>query len=111
MGLRFDKAAAIQAIQSENGLIDSKLNSIESQLNVFWSSLDTTALQGEAYASIESRIKDLRIPLLKAHYISFESLHAANSQNINLIEALPESSPGVYDTEMFYRQIEKHQKI
>ncbi|WP_347711948.1 hypothetical protein [Olsenella uli] len=97
--MRVEKSLLMDAIGTENAMLESSLEACERQISTLASALSDTGLQSEAYQAVRERITTLRIPLAKAQHNVFEALHDDNDQNSGAVSALPETSPGVADTD------------
>lgn len=97
--MRVEKSLLMDAIGTENAMLESSLEACERQISTLAGALSDTGLQSEAYQAIRDRITTLRIPLAKAQHNVFEALHDDNGQNSGAVSALPETSPGVADTD------------
>lgn len=97
--MRIDKTATIEALTSENDLLDTALFENLYQIVNLESALLDPRCAGNAYSSIADRIRNLRIPAAKTHNIVFEATIGANQLNIAEISSLPETGSGVLDTD------------
>lgn len=88
-------------------MIDAATESCDRQISTLEGALQDGALQGKAYERIRDEITTLRLPLAKAqHNNVFEALRYGNDDNLTAVSALPETSPGVADTDEAQQKID-----
>lgn len=80
--------AAKDALAKENKVLDTKMSQAQKQIRGIESiSLKECGLEGGAYEALEFRLKK-RIAILKAHYVAYQEIQAANGKNINALDSL-----------------------
>lgn len=109
--MRIEKDRLICAINTENTALEGSKSSCEQQIVTLENTLDDSNLKSEAYRAIRERIATLRIPLAKAQHNVFEALQNDNTQNLTALSALPETSPGIADTDEAQQRIDELQSI
>lgn len=87
-------------------MIDAATESCDRQISTLEGALQDGALQGKAYERIRDEITTLRLPLAKAQHNVFEALRYGNDDNLTAVSALPETSPGVADTDEAQQKID-----
>ena len=105
--MRVEKNTLTNSIQDENKTIDGATKVCDGQISTLESALQDGMLQGEAYERIRDEITTLRLPLAKAQHNVFEALHYGNDDNLAAVPALPETSPGVADTDEAQQKIDE----
>jgi hypothetical protein len=96
--VRIDKAAAIERLRSEVARLEGQIDAGLAQMAALRATLADPRCTGEAYDAFRARMTSLRIPAAQAHCAAFEAIREADVQNIQALEALPETSPGILDT-------------
>lgn len=104
--MRVEKSMLTSSIQDENEMIDAATESCDRQISTLEGALQDGALQGKAYERIRDEITTLRLPLAKAQHNVFEALRYGNDDNLTAVSALPETSPGVADTDEAQQKID-----
>ena len=80
--------AAKDALAKENTLLDTKISQAQKQIHGIENiSLKECGLEGGAYEALEFRLKK-RIAILKAHYVAYQEIQAANRNNISVLDDL-----------------------
>ncbi|MDR2672241.1 MAG: hypothetical protein LBC35_02915 [Coriobacteriales bacterium] len=104
--MRINITDATATLKAENQGLFNEIESGLSQIAPMQTALEDPRLSGEAYTALANRLKNLRIPTMKAHVIAFSAIVDANAQNISALEALPTSSPGILDTDELDKTID-----
>ena len=73
--------------------------------------LSGSELQGESYSAFRDRVRSLRLPLVEAHRAAFDVMYACNGENVAKVSTLPETSPGIADTDEAQAKIERLQEL
>lgn len=73
--------------------------------------LSGSELQGESYSAFRDRVRSLRLPLVEAHRAAFDVMYACNEENVAKVSTLPETSPGIADTDEAQAKIERLQEL
>ena len=111
MLIQFNKAK--NALEKENKNLGEKMDEARRQIDAIESlSLKDQGLTGAAYRSLEERIH-LRASVLKAHYVAYQEIQAANGNNISALGRLKpsgEDGEGAVDPDACGRRIEEYQK-
>ena len=111
MLIQFNKAK--NALEKENKNLGEKMDEARRQIDAIESlSLKDQGLTGAAYRSLEERIH-LRTSVLKAHYVAYQEIQAANGNNISALGRLKpsgEDGEGAVDPDACGRRIEEYQK-
>ena len=96
MLIKMDEACNL--LRAENDDLRRQMESCNTQISNINSALDNSRmLQGKAYDALRERIS-MRPNILQAHYIAYDSLMSANSENMRALSELPHTSAGVLDT-------------
>lgn len=66
---------------------------------------------GESYSAFRDRVRSLRLPLVEAHRAAFDVMYACNEENVAKVSTLPETSPGISDTDEAQAKIERLQEL
>lgn len=104
--MRVEKNRLLDLLESENATLSDALASSEEQMRTLRIALSEQTLQVVSYDTIRDRISSLRIPFAKAQHNALQALLDGNMQNTSAISALPETSPGVADTDEALRRID-----
>ena len=88
--------------------LEDKLDVCSCQIEAMECAFEDARLQGKAFDAIRAHCKGLKVPALKAHYGAMGELQAACREDARKVEALPESDPGICDTERFEEQLESY---
>lgn len=89
MLIQFNKAK--NALEKENKNLGERMDEARRQIDAIESlSLKDQGLTGAAYRSLEERIH-LRTSVLKAHYVAYQEIQAANGNNISALGRLKPS--------------------
>ncbi len=111
MLIQFNEAK--NALEKENKNLGEKMDEARRQIDAIESlSLKDQGLTGAAYRSLEERIH-LRTSVLKAHYVAYQEIQAANGNNISALGRLKpsgEDGEGAVDPDACGRRIEEYQK-
>lgn len=111
MLIQFNEAK--NALEKENKNLGEKMDEARRQIDAIESlSLKDQGLTGAAYRSLEERIH-LRASVLKAHYVAYQEIQAANGNNISALGRLKpsgEDGEGAVDPDACGRRIEEYQK-
>lgn len=111
MLIQFNEAK--NALEKENKNLGEKMDEARRQIDAIESlSLKDQGLTGAAYRSLEERIH-LRVSVLKAHYVAYQEIQAANGNNISALGRLKpsgEDGVGAVDPDACGRRIEEYQK-
>lgn len=111
MLIQFNEAK--NALEKENKNLGEKMDEARRQIDAIESlSLEDQGLTGAAYRSLEERIH-LRASVLKAHYVAYQEIQAANGNNISALGRLKpsgEDGEGAVDPDACGRRIEEYQK-
>ena len=111
MLIQFNKAK--NALEKENKNLGERMDEARRQIDAIESlSLKDQGLTGAAYRSLEERIH-LRTSVLKAHYVAYQEIQAANGNNISALGRLKpsgEDGEGAVDPDACGRRIEEYQK-
>ena len=104
--MRVEKDRLLDLLESENATLSDTLASSEEQMRTLQAALSEQTLQAVSYDTIRDRISSLRIPFAKAQHNALQALLDGNTQNASAASALPETSPGVADTDEALRRID-----
>ncbi len=105
--MRIDKGTARDLLVSENRSIDEQLSLNSAQVHKLTAVLSDERCSSDAYSAIAERVRGLRIPVAKAQFLALEAVRAGNEQNLAAIDALPETSPGILDTDTCQAMIDE----
>lgn len=97
--MRIDIEAARSQLASENaGLAEQMASAARQRDTMSSTSCSAHGLAGAAFEAMDARIR-MRALVLDAHFLAFESIRSANTENLGLVSALPSSlTNGVLDT-------------
>lgn len=104
--MRVEKDRLLDLLESENAMLGDALASSEEQMRTPQAALSEQTLQAVSYDTIRDRISSLRMPFAKAQHNALQALLDGNTQNASAASALPETSPGVADTDEALRRID-----
>jgi len=109
--MRIQKAATFFALNTENIGLTHQMQLCQNQERTMsHTSCSAYGLKGNAAKALEQRIQ-MRQLVIRTHYYAYESIQEANSKNIAMLSALPDSiTPGVLDTEECADEINKAQQ-
>ena len=80
--------AAKDALTKENKNLDTKMDQAQRQIGLIEGvSLEDCGLTGAAYSTLDFRLKR-RTAILKAHYVAYQEIQAANGSNISALSNL-----------------------
>ena len=109
MLIKMDEACNL--LRAENDDLRRQMESCNTQISNINSALDNSRmLQGKAYDALRERIS-MRPNILQAHYIAYDSLMSANSENMRALSELPHTSAGVLDTSVSDGRIDYAKKM
>ena len=97
-----------EALDANVSKLEDKLDVCSCQIEAMECAFEDARLQGKAFDAIRAHCKGLKVPALKAHYGAMGELQAACREDARKVEALPESDPGICDTERFEEQLESY---
>ena len=103
--MKIDKSSASDILNSENASIDNAIISCMDQIQGMQAAIpcgqisSPLMLTGRAFQALADRTQNLRLPAAKGHLIALDAIREANKANSAAIALLPETSPGILDTD------------
>lgn len=105
--MRVEKTKLLELLNTENEQIEGALPGYQRQATALQSALNDTALNGKSYDALRERIQEVHAPHAKAQLASLQALADGNRRNADAVSALPETSPGVADTDEAQQRIDE----
>ena len=96
--MRIAKTQAISTLQEENAKLEQQMAKCAQQATKL-AGFDMGSLRGRSVTSAREKIR-MHAAILEAHKAFYGRVLAANNKNKGLLAALPETSPGMLDTEV-----------
>ena len=103
--MRIVKTQAISMLQAENALLEMQRARCWGQVNKF-ETINFGAMRGMSVDRAQEKLR-MQSAIGTAHLSFYDSLISANGNNMSLVHALPETSPGVLDTSVAQERMEK----
>ncbi len=103
--MRIVVAQAKSALQREISQLSTKCQQCQRQIGKF-STLGFGGVSGKGVSAAETRMR-MQASIATAHLNLFQSLAAADRQNLQLVSSLPTTSPGVLDTSVAQERIDR----
>jgi uncharacterized small protein (DUF1192 family) len=95
--MRINKTAATDVLERNVTELDKQIDRCDAEIDKF-NSIHLAGFSGKAPLALISQIRG-QVPVLHAYKVFFESLREAEKDNASEIGCLPETSPGVLDTD------------
>ena len=102
--MRIAKTQAVALLQAENAQLGMQKARCRRQVSKL-QGLSFGMMDGKSVRAAEQRLQ-MQAAIGTAHFVFYDSLTIANSKNMSLLHALPETSPGVLDTAVAERRME-----
>lgn len=109
--MRVEKARLLELLHTENAQIEGALPAYQRQATALQAALGDTSLNGKSYDTLRERIQKTHAPHAKAQLASLQALADGNRRNADAVSALPETSPGVADTDEAQQRIDELERM
>ena len=100
---------ASQALSTNVSKLTDELDACSRQIDMMGEGFESEQLKGNTWDAIRAELKNLKIPAAKAQYSALEAFASACKSDSEEIMSLPESHPGVCDTDEFKELIKSYE--